>query len=136
MFPAHMISETGRILKYLVWTDGTRGFGLSSAVLVLDVTLQVMSVLEDFLTVGTLDRFRRFARRVVHAVIYWILRGVVVGHLVIVELLIVVVLLHRGEIPVVARVFHSLRYVVLCTVQVPLFDRSERAVDQWGRSLR
>ena len=136
MFPAHMISETGRILKYLVWTDGTRGFGLSSAVLVLDVTLQVMSVLEDFLTVGTLDRFRRFARRVVHAVIYWILRGVVVGHLVIVELLIVVVLLHRGEIPVVARVFHSLRYVVLCTVQVPLFNRSERAVDQWGRSLR
>ena len=136
MFPAHMISETGRILKYLVWTDGTRGFGLSSAVLVLDVSLQVMSVLEDFLTVGTFDRFRRFARRVVHAVIYWILRGVVVGHLVIVELLIVVVLLHRGEIPIVARVFHSLRYVVLCTVQVPLFDRSERAVDQWGRSLR
>ena len=136
MFPAHMISETGRILKYLVWTDGTRGFGLSSAVLVLDVSLQVMSVLEDFLTVGTFDRFRRFARRVVHAVIYWILRGVVVGHLVIVELLIVVVLLHRGEIPVVARVFHSLRYVVLCTVQVPLFDRSEGAVDQWGRSLR
>ena len=86
MFPAHMISETGRILKYLVWTDGTRGFGLSSAVLVLDVSLQVMSVLEDFLTVGTFDRFRRFARGVVQ--------------LVIVELLIIIILLHGAKIVV------------------------------------
>ena len=118
MFPAHMISETGRILKYLVWTDGTRGFGLSSAVLVLDVTLQVMSVLEDFLTVGTLDRFRRFARRVVHAVIYWILRGVVVGHLVIVELLIIIILLHGAKISVAVLHHFSLDVYVQSVVQI------------------
>ena len=62
------------------------GLRLSSAVLVLDVTLQVMSVLEDFLTVRTLDRFRRSARRVVH--------------LLIVELLVDIILLHGAKIPV------------------------------------
>ena len=128
VFPAHVISETGRILEDFVWTDGARGLWLSSAVLVLDVALQVVSVLEDFLAVRTLDRFRRLAGRVVHAIIYWILCSVVVGHLFIIELLIVIVLLHGGEIPVVSRVIHGLRQVLLGAVEVPLLDWSESAV--------
>ena len=128
MFPAHVISQTGGVLKYFVWTDGTGGLGFPSTVLVLDVTLQVVSVLEDFLAVRTLDRFRRLAGRVVHAIIYWILCSVVVGHLFIIELLIVIVLLHGGEIPVVSRVIHGLRQVLLGAVEVPLLDWSESAV--------
>ena len=124
MLPTHMVSETGGVLKYLVWTDRTGGLGFSGPVLVLDVTLQVVPILEDLLTVRTLDRLGGLPRGVVHTVVYRVLCSVVVGHLFVVELLIVIVLLHGREVPVVSRVLHSLRYVLLGAVQVPLLDWS------------
>ena len=114
MFPTHVVPQTGGVLEDLVGADGTRGLGLSGAVLVLDVALEVVPVLEDFVTIGTLYRLRRLPGGVVHAVVYGILHCIVVGNFIFIKLLIVIILFYpHRKVDVVPGILHSLGDVLV-----------------------
>ena len=144
MLPAHVVPQRSRVLEDLVWADGTGRLWLPGPVLVLDMSLEVVSILEHLVTVRTLDRLARLAGAAVHAVVDGVLgRAVVVATVPVLIELVVVVRLLEGVVTVVdGREVHLLRGVLrlrLCPVvvdmvvhvitfcdEIPFLQRSDR----------